>query len=212
VLAGWLFLAGALLPAGLDAQQAPAYIFHYGKVLTVDNSFSVAQAVAVTGNQITAVGTDAAVLPLAGNSTVKVDLKGRTMIPGLVDTHRHMYSYAESAYGRLLDAHQRRRYPLNWNAVRTKADLLNQIRGLVERYKLPNGTWMYFTGGPGTLDRTKILYDELTADDLHTVSPNHPIAMGLGIPDFNGFMVNKNALDLLMSKHGAFIRRPGHDV
>jgi predicted amidohydrolase YtcJ len=204
-----LLLAGVLSFPLLVAAQQPSYIFHNGKVLTVDNNFSIAQAVAVTGNQITAVGTDATVLALAGNNTVKVDLKGRTMIPGLVDTHRHMYSYAEGAFGRLLNADQRRRYPLQYNAVNNKQDLLNQIRGTLERYKHPAGTWYYFTGGPGNIERTRILFDQLTQWDLDTVSPNHPITMGLGIPDFNGFMVNKNAMDLLMSKHGDFIRRYG---
>ncbi len=203
VAAAWL-----VAPAWLAA-QTPSYIFYNGKILTVDSNFSVAQAVAITGNQIAAVGTDAAVLPLAGTNTVKVDLKGRTMVPGLVDTHRHMYSYAEGAYGRLLDADQRRRYPLSYSAVTSKQDILNIIRGTVQKYNLPKGTWMYFTGGPGNLERTKILYDQLTQWDLDTVSPNNPIAMGLGIPDFNGFMVNKAAMDLLMSKHEAFMKKFG---
>jgi hypothetical protein len=205
----WLICGVAVSPALLPAQQAPNYIFHNGKILTVDNNFSIAQAVAVTGNQITAVGTDAAVLATAGQTTVKVDLKGRTMIPGLVDTHRHMYSYAEGAYGRLLDANQRRRYPLLYNAVRTKQDILNQVRQTLQRYNLPAGTWYYFTGGPGDIDKTKILFDELTQWDLDTVSPRNPIALSLGIPDFNGFMVNKAAMDLLMSKHGDFIKKYG---
>ena len=97
-----LITCGIMTFPALLSAQAPNYIFHNGKILTVDNNFSIAQAVAVTGNQITAVGTDTAVLATAGQNTQKIDLKGRTVIPGLIDTHRHMYSYAEGSFGRLL--------------------------------------------------------------------------------------------------------------
>ena len=207
-LFAWIALGVALSAATLSA-QSPNYILYNGKILTVDNNFSIAQAVAITGNQITAVGADDAVLPLAGTTTVKVDLKGRTVVPGLVDTHRHMYSYAEGAYGRMLDANQRRRYGIEYNGVKTKADLLAQVRGTVQKWNLPKGTWMYLTGSPGDLAKTTILYDQLTQWDLDTVSPNNPVAMGLGIPDFNGFMVNKAAMDLLQAQHGDFIKKYG---
>jgi predicted amidohydrolase YtcJ len=204
----WL-VCGLLSPMLLTAQQAPNYIFYNGKILTVDSNFTIAQAVAVSGNQIAAVGTDTAVLPLAGQNTIKVDLKGRTMIPGLIDTHRHMYSYAEGAYGRLLTPEQRRRYPMNWNGVRTKEDIVNQVRGGIELYKPAPGKWMYFTGGPAAGAQTEIHFDQLTAADLNKGAPNNPVVLGLGIPDFNGFMVNKVALDMLLDKHGAFIRKYG---
>src|SRR5687767_9290145 len=172
------------VPALLNA-QTPNYIFHNGKVLTVDNNFSIAQAVAVTGNQITAVGTDAAVLTTAGQTTQKIDLKGRTVIPGLIDTHRHMYSYAEGSYGRLLSPEQRRRYPLSWNGVKTKDDVVNQVRGGIALYKPAPGKWMYFTGGPAAGTQTEILFDQLTGKDLDRAAPNNPVVLGLGIPDFN---------------------------
>src|SRR3990172_8983017 len=76
----------------LAAQQTADLILHNGKILTVDANFSMAQAVAVTGNQITAVGSDAEVMKLSGPATQVIDLKGRTVIPGLMDTHRHIYS------------------------------------------------------------------------------------------------------------------------
>ncbi len=100
----------------LWAQQTADTMFFNGKILTVDDEFSIAQAVAVSGNTIAAVGTDQQVQALAGPNTTQIDLKGRTMIPGLVDTHRHMYSYAERAYGGLLTPDERRRYPLDCGA------------------------------------------------------------------------------------------------
>ncbi|MGQ0572263.1 MAG: amidohydrolase [Armatimonadota bacterium] len=64
-------------------------IFYNGKILTVDRSFSVAEALAVFGDKIVAVGHDADVRPLAGASTRMIDLKGACMIPGMVDNHTH---------------------------------------------------------------------------------------------------------------------------
>src|SRR5919202_624100 len=68
----------------------PDVIFHGGQVLTVDRAFSRAQAVAVQGERIVALGDDAAVLSLAGPDTRRVALHGRTVLPGLIDAHAHM--------------------------------------------------------------------------------------------------------------------------
>lgn len=60
-----------------------------GHVLTVDRAFSSAEAVAVTGERITAVGASADLRRLAGPNTRVIDLAGRTLIPGLMDNHLH---------------------------------------------------------------------------------------------------------------------------
>ena len=127
--------AGMLaVPVWLAAQQAPDLILHNGKVLTVDADFSVAQAVAITGQRISAVGTNQEVLATAGPNTQKIDLKGRTVSPGLVDTHRHMYSYAERVYNGMMTPAELERYPVDWRGVKTKDDVFAQVRGLMERY------------------------------------------------------------------------------
>ena len=196
----------------LAAQQPADIVFHNGKVVTVDKNFTIAQAVAVTGNKISAVGTDQQVLATAGPNTQKIDLKGRTLIPGLVDTHRHMYSYAEGAYGGLLNDDQRRRYPVDWRGITTKDDVLNQLRGAMSKYKPAPGRWMYFVnvfGGGITTEQAKVLYDDLNQWELDKVSPNNPITLSMGIPDFNGLIANKAAMDLLMAQHGDEIKKYG---
>ena len=65
-----------------------------GKVLTMDERGSVAEAVAIKGDKIVAVGSTAEVRELGGARTEIVDLAGRTMIPGLVDPHLHLASDA----------------------------------------------------------------------------------------------------------------------
>jgi predicted amidohydrolase YtcJ len=88
----------ALAAAALSAQQArpgaPDTIFVNGKVLTVDAGSRVAQAFALAGDRFVAVGSDAEMRALAGPGTRQVDLRGRTVVPGLIDNHNHQYDVA----------------------------------------------------------------------------------------------------------------------
>src|SRR6185295_107195 len=74
-------------PGAPDSSGAPDLILHNGKIVTVDSAFSIAQAVAIRGERFVAVGTNDAVRRTAGPGTKAVDLRGRTVIPGLMDGH-----------------------------------------------------------------------------------------------------------------------------
>jgi predicted amidohydrolase YtcJ len=89
ILAG-IVLAGRWNPV-LQAQiaAAPDAIYYNAKIVTVDDKFSYAQAVAITGDKFTAVGTNDEVRKLAGPATKQFDLKGLTVTPGLTDNHLH---------------------------------------------------------------------------------------------------------------------------
>ncbi len=65
-------------------------ILHNGKVITVDPGDSIQQAIAIRGDHVLAVGRDADILPLAGPHSVTLDLRGHTVIPGIVDIHAHL--------------------------------------------------------------------------------------------------------------------------
>ena len=65
-------------------------ILHNAKILTVDGNDSIRQAIAISGNRIRAVGSDADILPLAGAGAKALDLRGHTVIPGIVDIHAHL--------------------------------------------------------------------------------------------------------------------------
>ena len=65
-----------------------------GKVFTVDGRFSSVQAVAVSGERFTAVGSNETIRKLAGKNTKVIDLKGKTVIPGLIDNHVHFLRHA----------------------------------------------------------------------------------------------------------------------
>jgi len=61
-----------------------------GKVITVDERFTIAQAVAIAGDRILAAGTNDEMNRLAGPNARRIDLRGRSVIPGLIDNHLHL--------------------------------------------------------------------------------------------------------------------------
>lgn len=72
------------------AQDAPAdLILHHGRVVTVDRRFAIHSAIAVRGGRIVRTGSDAQVLSLRGPQTRVEDLQGKTVLPGLIDSHTH---------------------------------------------------------------------------------------------------------------------------
>jgi len=73
--------------------QTPDVILHNACLYTVDPRQPWAQAVAITGQTIVAVGTDAEILPLAAQNTQCIDLGGRLVLPGLCDAHIHLYDW-----------------------------------------------------------------------------------------------------------------------
>jgi predicted amidohydrolase YtcJ len=77
-------------PLSLAAEWADA-IYQNGTILTIVDGAPVAEAVAVKDGRILAVGTEAEVLKTAGSATRKIDLGGKTMLPGFVDSHGHAY-------------------------------------------------------------------------------------------------------------------------
>src|ERR1700719_145158 len=69
---------------------APDLILHRGLFTTLDRANPTASAVAITDGKFTAVGRDHEVIPLAGEHTRIIDLKGKRVLPGLIDNHLHV--------------------------------------------------------------------------------------------------------------------------
>lgn len=103
-------------------QAAPDLILSNGKIITVDERFSIAQAVAVRGDRIVAVGTNQQITALAGPSTRRIDLQGRAVTPGIIDNHAHFME--EGAYWQLehrLDGVESRKVALDMMRARAKS-------------------------------------------------------------------------------------------
>ena len=75
-------------------EQTADVIFHGGNVLTMDDDLSVAQALAIKGDKIMAVGSDQDVMVFKGERTKLIALDGRTLMPGFVDAHTHLLNDA----------------------------------------------------------------------------------------------------------------------
>ena len=203
------WIAAAVIVANISvgyAQQTADTILHNGKILTVDSQFSIAEAVAILDSRILAVGTNNDVLKLAGPDTLKMDLKGRTVTPGLINTHVHLESPRD--YGRDLPPQQRRQFPLNFRTVRTKDDVLKQIKDIIAAFKIEPGEWVYFSTQPRG-DQAGLIFDDLNRWELDKAAPDNPIALSGGIPVVNMMLLNSKAIEKLWNKYGDFIETYG---
>ena len=83
-----LALVLMLYPPAAHAEQR-TMLFYQGKIVTVDSQFRIVDAMAIRGDRIIAVGARREVQKLAGPNAVQIDLEGRTVLPGLIDSHVH---------------------------------------------------------------------------------------------------------------------------
>ena len=159
-----LVLVALLCPAPAWA-QAPDTILVGGKVVAVDNQSSIREAIAVRDGRITAVGSSAEIRALAGPSTRVIDLQGRTVIPGLIDSHLHAIRAALSFSTEV-----------NWIGVRSLEEALGRIRA-ASRTSKP-GAWLIVAGGWNVQQ-----FEENrrpTQDELAAAAPNNPVYVQLG--------------------------------
>jgi len=150
-------LAGCAGAAGTP-DAAPELILYNGKIVTVDASFSIAQAVAIRNERFTAVGTDEAVRRTAGPGTKAVDLQGRTVIPGLIDGHLH-----NAGGGPGVDLKN----------VRTMGELLAAVEARVKASKpgelvISNADWH-----EAQLREKRLPHRR----ELDTIAPDNPVAL-----------------------------------
>ncbi len=118
------------LPIHLGAQEADV-IFSGGRIWTGDSDSPWAEAVAVVGNRIVAVGSDDDVASYRGSDTRVIDLDGRFLSPGFIDNHTHFSRAGELLLG------------VNLLEVSDEEGLVAEVREASTR--LPDGAWM--TGG-----------------------------------------------------------------
>jgi predicted amidohydrolase YtcJ len=142
----------------LGRQPEPAdLVLVNGIVLTVDPRDTVAEAVAIRGGKVAAVGATDDIRRLIGTATTVIDLDGRTATPGLIDTHLHVSPPSDQ-----LD--------LSDPDIQTIADLQERLRAAVAGHQ--PGEWVRGRGwDEGKLDERRFL----RASDLDVVSPDNPV-------------------------------------
>lgn len=156
------FVFAALFPV-LAAAEAPDLILHNAKVFTSDPAGLWAEAVAIEGSVIQAVGGNAEVLALAGPGTEIRDLGGRTVIPGLNDAHVH----ALVPQGVQLNVPTF--VPGPGPTVQEVLDLISAATQI-----FPPGTWLFAT--VGTAFSEDPLAHRFTLDQA---APGHPVKLDL---------------------------------
>jgi hypothetical protein len=150
------WLAGSILRA-----QAPAadLVLTNGRIITVNATDSIVQAVAVAGGRIVAVGTNDEMRSRIGPATRVIDLAGRTATPGLIDTHVH-FSETDALFS----------VDLGDVAVKNMSDVLARVAAQVAKRK--PGEWIRGRGwDEGKLAERRYVY----ASDLDKVAPNNPV-------------------------------------
>ncbi|MEV3967330.1 amidohydrolase [Streptomyces sp. NPDC050698] len=166
------------------SDTAPTLVLTGGQVLTADAGFTVAEGVAVRGRDILAVGSDARMRALAGPGTRIVELGGRTVLPGINDSHLHGAAYGMTKPPFALD--------VGHPAVRSLADIAAAV-GRAAR-ETPEGEWIIGLGwdsgylaeclaDPGRFPHRR---------DLDAVAPGHPVCL----TDFSSHMVWVNSAAL----------------
>ncbi|MCH7804426.1 MAG: amidohydrolase family protein [Acidobacteria bacterium] len=177
LLVGWFLSPLGYSQSSRSLEDLPPEVLAYphiilfnGKILTVDAEFSTVEAVAIRGESVLAVGDDDRILKMAGPRTQKIDLEGKTVVPGLIDTHDHLGSYA-IAYMALLDKGVQWEGKIETQAlVWQDADMaLRDIKRAVDA--ATTGEWVrVFTRTPRPLE-------DLTMSQLDSISPDTPLVV-----------------------------------
>ena len=93
-----LILIFALVAGCSSVKEKADTILISGQIITVDKDFSFAEAVAIKEGKVLATGKNKDILELKGDSTNIIDLKGHTVIPGLIEGHAHPIQASQSEY------------------------------------------------------------------------------------------------------------------
>lgn len=153
-----LFLSLMLQTTG-QAQDRADLILTNGKVITVDEEDRIAQAVAVSGNRVVAVGTVDEIARYAGPDTQQIDLQGRPLLPGFIDAHSHVEGLGISENARV---------PIQIpHAVSTTGEALEHLKARAAL--VPPDTWVV---GQGTYNQPMP-----SRSELDEALPNHPVVL-----------------------------------
>ena len=147
-----------LINNGCKTMASADIVLINGKIITVDRNFTIAEAVAISGDTISAVGTNESVLRLSDDKTKVIDLDGKTVIPGLIDSHLHPESASVSElYDEIPDVH-------------TISQLLNWIKSQAE--KKGDGEWIIF---PKFFSTRLIEMRQPVLNELDNAAPSNPV-------------------------------------
>ena len=174
-----LVAAVCLSAVACSREDPPDLILVNGNVLTADASRPTVEALAVRGEFIIAVGATADIEALARAQTRRIDLQGRTVVPGFNDAHAHFSVDPEGQH-------------LSFATMEPSWD---EVRGAITRTaaKAPAGTWIY-----GVVGHSVVLDERVTRAALDRVAPAHPVLLRAYYG--HGYILNTAAMRSLVIK------------
>ncbi len=141
-----------------DEPRSADLIIRHAKVITVDREFRIAEAVAIRGDRVLAAGSNAEIARLAGPATRIIDAGGKTLLPGLYDSHVHPLGAAHSEKDHAIPSFDTLADVLTYFADRAKAQ--------------PKGTWIVARYAfPTRLKESRFP----TREELDRVAPDHMV-------------------------------------
>lgn len=150
-----------VLVSTLIQAQTPDTILVNGKILTVDEDFSITEALAVNGERISATGSNSSIRALAGADTEIIDLDGATVVPGLIDNHFHF-----------LRAVQRWHRQPRLDGINSRARALEILAEKAAEFA--PGEWLLVQGG-WYPDQFADQPGGFTLEELDRVAPDNPL-------------------------------------
>jgi predicted amidohydrolase YtcJ len=178
-LATFSVLLGMTAAGSNALAQPPDLILHHGKIATVDKAFSIAEAIAIRGDSIVKVGANDDVLATKGGETKLIDLGGKFVLPGLIDSHTHPTGAAMHEFD----------HPVP--DMETIADVLAYIKSRAAA--LPEGAWISVR----QIFITRLKEQRYPSRaELDAVAPKHPVVFSTG-PDsmLNTLAMKENGID-----------------
>jgi predicted amidohydrolase YtcJ len=156
---------GATLMASLAWSQNADTVLINGKIVTLDDRYPAREALAIRDGRIAVLGTTAEIRKLADAKSRVIDLKGRTVIPGLIDSHMHAIRAALSFSTEV-----------NWIGTSSLADAIGRIHEASQTMK--PGAWLIVAGGWNVQQFKE--KRRPTQAELLAAAPNNPVYVQLG--------------------------------
>ncbi len=170
-------LLGAAAFACRSPKEFADLVLHQGTIYTVDTNFSTAQAAAVKGDRIVSVGTNEEIAAWIGPDTRVIDLGGKTVVPGLIDSHYHFQSVGKRAYD------------LNLDGCTSLEDFQTRLKHWAANK--PAGEWIT---GRGWMEEDWPVKKFPTRHDLDAMVADHPVYLNRA--DGHMAVVNSKALEI----------------
>jgi predicted amidohydrolase YtcJ len=188
------------LPANAGESPYAEIVILNGKVLTMDSDvvdeITVAEAVAIKDDRIMAVGSNAEIRKLVTDWTEQIDAKGNTVIPGLIDTHNHIYEtstgfpWVVNSIPELLEIQMQ---------AKSSDEMLDTLAKAVSARarQIPAGQWIRVGLRPASM-AVKAFGEGITRQSLDEAAPNHPVFVSTR----GGSVLNTKAIEAVEKYYG----------